>query len=56
MSDSADKKCIWELVSLDENYKTSCGNRFSEDNYLEYEILRFCPFCGKEIKESEFKP
>lgn len=56
-------KCEWKLKKHipppyyeTEIYKTSCGYSFDENDYLNYEIFNFCPFCGKEIKESEFRP
>lgn len=47
--------CIWkksEAFDFEELYYTSCDNSFffSEGNIKENHF-KFCPFCGKKIKE-----
>ena len=49
------EKCYWTEDS-DGNWETSCGNMFNfidgnpEDNEFQY-----CPYCGKEIIQREYK-
>ena len=50
------KKCKWEKVeyvtSDDSYWKTSCGevHNFYQGN-IEYNHFKFCPYCGKLIRE-----
>ena len=47
------KRCVWREESNQDYWDTSCNNQFvliggtPEDNGMKY-----CPYCGKEIKES----
>jgi len=47
------EKCKWVYDNFHDFWETECGNAFTvlegtpSDNKM-----RFCPYCGKEIKES----
>lgn len=45
--------CIWEYNDIDDFYKTPCNNSgyaFNEGNLKENKF-KFCPYCGRVIKE-----
>jgi hypothetical protein len=49
-------ECVWGAVHNDEewHWDTACGQQFGPDNMdtLEDNGYRFCPYCGKPIKEA----
>ena len=48
-------KCYWTEDS-DGNWETDCGNMFTLDSGTpEENDFQYCPFCGKEIYEREYK-
>lgn len=46
--------CVWKLAWYDgQYYSTGCNEVFSfeYDDYVKDSGFKFCPFCGKAIKE-----
>ena len=48
------KICVWEYEENEDYYETSCGEAwcFTEGNCKENKC-RYCPYCGKKIKEKQ---
>lgn len=45
------QKCEW-IYSGDGTYGTNCGDIFStEDGFKKANNFKFCPYCGREIRE-----
>ena len=51
------KTCKWEHIvdSYNDYYETECGNDFClcNDETLEENKMRYCPYCGGRIKEEK---
>ena len=49
--------CEWTYQSYDVYYDTQCGNifQFTVGELSDAEDFKFCPFCGREIKEVKEK-
>jgi len=46
------KQCTWTYDDLEDFWETACGEAFViSEGTLEENNFRFCPFCGKPIKE-----
>ena len=46
------KECVWTLDNYDHGYETSCNNRWCFlDGDLKENKTKYCPFCGKKIRE-----
>jgi len=47
--------CKWVLDRVYSYYDTSCGNAFSfsHDEPFEDGKFRFCPYCGRKIKQKD---
>ncbi len=50
-------ECIWSQDGIDNNiWSTSCGEYFTIDDGTPYQNdFKFCYFCGKKLKQGEFK-
>jgi len=47
------KKCTWVYDEPWNFWETACGEAFTiSDGSLEENKFRYCPFCGKLIKEA----
>jgi len=49
---AVNETCQWQN-DCDDTYSTECRNNFFfvDENGLKENNFKFCPFCGKEIKE-----
>jgi len=46
--------CIWEFQDGDDYYETYCNNSFCFlEGFIKENNFKFCPFCGKSIKEEK---
>lgn len=46
------KFCVWGLIGYGGFYKTACENAHSfEADGIKENKFKFCPYCGKRIKE-----
>lgn len=46
-------KCKWKYDDETDSYDTDCDNKFCFTYVKKEEEFKFCPYCGKEIKEEE---
>ena len=59
-TNNKDNICQWKLtydeISEEEYYETSCGQSeiFSEGD-IEDNHYKFCPYCGKRIREMKYE-
>lgn len=49
----ASRRCVWDWDEWADFYHTSCESDFcfSDDMGLKDKSFKFCPYCGKKIKE-----
>ena len=47
--------CLWTReLGTEDRYETECGNEYDYGtNEHENDMFKFCPYCGKKIKEAE---
>jgi hypothetical protein len=48
----AEQSCIW-TEDDDGIYETACGNMFELNDTPEHNRMKFCPYCGKVLRQSK---
>lgn len=44
-------RCEWKYDGIDDFHETSCDEGYCCDGTLNEHKIKFCPFCGGEIKQ-----